>query len=299
MKTVPVNLLKVLALLALLFSFSNVYAEQRKIRFAPLVIDSFSLTVQNLVQTANNKLEYDVYMADDDGDLDIFELASFQFGFLINSSIYDGGILTVTIDNSTSMLNLGQKITANPNATTKIGNQTVIKLVSGIVLPGQGTILGKKSPGTLITHYILTSSVSFPNNSKADLTFTSSTATYPSYATRVAEFISGSSTPLDINDHEYVNAVVVGNPILNSTYTGFTNGNQATVYTYSQNKNIFVHCSERANLIQIYNTLGSLIYETNNVEGLKKIDMNKQAIAYYFVKIVTTDQVFTNKVLLK
>jgi len=298
MKTLIVKLLKTLTLLTLIFSFSNIYAENR-IRFAPLVVDSFSITVQNLVQTANNKLEFDVYMADDDTDLDIFELASFQLGFLINSSIYDGGTLNVTIDNSTSTLNQIQKITANPNAATTIGSQTVIKLVSGIVTSGQGTFLSTVSPGTLITHFILISSVPFPPNSKPDLAFTSSTATNPSYATRVAEFINNSSTPLDINEHEYVNAVVIGNPVLNQPVTGAYNINGVTVYAYSQNKNIFVNCSEKANQIQVYNTLGSLIYDTNNVEGVKKIDMNLQPIAYYFVKIVMKDNVITKKVLLR
>ena len=91
---------------------------------------------------------------------------------MINSSIYAGGTLSVTIDNSTSNLNEAQKITATPNATTTIGNQTVIKLISGIVTAGQGTIISTKSPGTLITHYIITSSVPFAINSKPDLTFT-------------------------------------------------------------------------------------------------------------------------------
>ena len=57
MKTLIVKLLKTLTLLTLIFSFSNIYAENR-IRFAPLVVDSFSITVQNMVQTANNKLEF-------------------------------------------------------------------------------------------------------------------------------------------------------------------------------------------------------------------------------------------------
>jgi hypothetical protein len=298
MKTIIENLLKGLALLILIFSFSNTNAEN-KIRFAPLVVDSFALTVQNLVQTANNKLEFDVYMFDNDIDSDVFQLASFQFGFLINSSIYAGGTLSVTIDNSTSNLNEAQKITATPNATTTIGNQTVIKLISGIVTAGQGTIISTKSPGTLITHYIITSSVPFAINSKPDLTFTSSTATYPSYATRIAEFIDNSSTQLDINENEYVNAIVIGDPVLNSTVTGVSNANQISIYTYSQNKNIFVNCSEKANQIVVYNSLGSIVFETNNVEGLKKIDMNSQPIAYYLVKIVTADNVFTQKVLLQ
>jgi hypothetical protein len=97
---------------------------------------------------------------------------------------------------------------------------------------------------------------------------------------------------------------LLGSPVTSNTITmlvvvtGIDESKQVSVYTYSLNKNIFVNCSEKAKQIQVYNTLGSVIYETNNVEGLKKFDMISQPIEYYFVKVVTSDNVFIKKVLL-
>jgi len=97
---------------------------------------------------------------------------------------------------------------------------------------------------------------------------------------------------------------LVGSPSTSNTITmsvvvtGIDESKLVSIYTYSLNMNIYVNCSEKAKQIQVYNTLGSLIYETNNVEGLQKIDMITQPIEYYFLKIVTSDNVFTRKVLL-
>ena len=68
---------------------------------------------------------------------------------------------------------------------------------------------------------------------------------------------------------------------------------------YSRNKNIFVNCSQKANQIYIYNTLGSLVMMENNVTGLKEFYMNTNPYAYYFVRVVTDYNVYTQKVLLK
>lgn len=220
MKKIKPIVLKLLALFLMLFAILNINAE-RKIRYAPLATDAFSLRVQNFKQTSNSKLEFDAYLQDTDA-ASTFELASMQFGFLINSSIYAGGTLTVTIDNTNSGLNAIQKFTASPNATTKTGNQTVIKLSSGAVLAGQGTIISNTFPGTLITHFVITSSVPFPSNLTPNLVFTKSNSTAPLYATRVAEFINNLSTQLDVNI-DIINATVVGGDlVLNAPPTAYT-----------------------------------------------------------------------------
>ena len=218
MKRIKPKVYTVSALLLMFFVIFNVNAVH-KIRYAPLATDAFLLSVKNFKQTSNSKLEFDAYLQDTDPTLP-FELASMQFGFLINSAIYAGGTLTVTIDNTNSGLNAIQKITASPNAATKTGSQTVIKLASGIVTAGQGTIISTAVPGTLITHFIITSSVPFPSNITPDLIFTSSTSTTPLYATRVAEFINSLSTQLDVNIG-IANAIVNGNPILNAAPTAY------------------------------------------------------------------------------
>ena len=179
-------------------------------------VEDFQLSVRNMTQTASNRLEFDVYLLDTDPG-QTFELASCQLGFLINSLIYTGGTLTVTINNTGSGLNVSQQFTASPSVASSLSgypDQTLIRLAAGLpVSSGQGTIISTTSPGTLLTHFIITSTVNFIASSSPNLTFTSSSATAPLYPTRVAEFISTVSTPLVVTPG--VNATVIDNSILN------------------------------------------------------------------------------------
>ena len=68
---------------------------------------------------------------------------------------------------------------------------------------------------------------------------------------------------------------------------------------YSLDKIIIVSFSQTVKQLCIYNSLGSMILMDYNVTGLKKIDMNSYPNGYYFVKIITDDDVYTQKVLLK
>jgi len=72
-----------------------------------------------------------------------------------------------------------------------------------------------------------------------------------------------------------------------------------TIDIYSKDKNILVTCSRKAKQVTVYNTLGSVIMMENNVTGLKIFKMYNYPNEYYFVKIVTDNEVFTQKVLLK
>ncbi len=177
-------------------------------------VDNFILSVQNLTQTASNVLEFDVYLLDGDPG-QVFELAGCQLGFLFNSNIYSGGSVTVTNDNTGTGLNIFQQFPAPSVLSTVTGypDQTLIRQAAGYaVLPGAGTIISTVNPGTLLTHYVISSTVSFTSNSTPNIIFTSSSVTSPLYATRVAEFI-GISTQLTVTPG--VNAIVNGNPILN------------------------------------------------------------------------------------
>jgi hypothetical protein len=179
-------------------------------------VEDFELSVSNLTQTATNKLEFDVYLLDTDAG-QTFELASCQLGFLINSLIYTGGSISVTIDNTGSGLNASQQFSAAPSINSSVSgypDQTLIRLAAGLpVSPGGGTIISTTSPGTLLTHFIITSTVDFTANSTPNLVFNASTATSPLYPTRVAEFISSTSTQLTVTPG--ANAIVYDNPVLN------------------------------------------------------------------------------------
>jgi len=68
---------------------------------------------------------------------------------------------------------------------------------------------------------------------------------------------------------------------------------------YSVDKNIYLNCSYKLKQVCIFNTLGSAIIMESNVTGLRKFDMTHYPSGYYFVKIVTDNDVVSQKVLLK
>jgi hypothetical protein len=176
----------------------------------------FLLSARNVKQTAPNKLEFDVYLLDVD-DTTPFEMASMQLGFMMNNGIYTGGSLTVTYNNSGSGLLTSQQFSAPVSFVQNPAGypgQTLIRL-AGKTPPGtgNGTIISTSGDGTLITHFILTSSVPFADNSQANLTFTANTATTPLYGTKVAQYISGINTQLPVTPGN--NAIFTGNPVLN------------------------------------------------------------------------------------
>ncbi|MCU0456838.1 MAG: hypothetical protein MUE74_11100, partial [Bacteroidales bacterium] len=93
MKKIISNWIKLAAIGVLLLTSSQLKSQ----------VEAFSLSVQNLVQTASNRLEFDVYLLDTDPG-QTFELASMQLGFLFNSLIYTGGSVSVSYDNTGSGL---------------------------------------------------------------------------------------------------------------------------------------------------------------------------------------------------
>jgi subtilisin family serine protease len=175
----------------------------------------FMLTALNLVQTAPNILEFDVYLLDADPNVP-FELASIQLGFLINSGIYTGGTLTASYNNTGSGLIPAQQFAAAASVVSSLSgypNLTLLRL-AGRTPPGagNGTIISPVNP-TLITRFTLTSSVPFTSGSTANLTFTSNTVSIPLYGTKVAAYISGINTQLPVTPG--FNAIISENPILN------------------------------------------------------------------------------------
>jgi len=185
-----------------------------------VLTDDFIISIQNLIQTAPTKLEFDVNLFDSDTSLP-FELGSVQLGFLFNSNIYTGGTISVAISNTGSGLNTAQQFTSTTSTTGTISgyaNQTLIRL-AGRTPPGDGngTIIATNNPETLLTHFTITSSVNFTANSTPDFKFISSRANIPLYATRVSEYMSHINTPLIVMPD--TNAIVIGNPVLNPSLT--------------------------------------------------------------------------------
>jgi hypothetical protein len=178
---------------------------------------NFTLSVRNLTQTAPNKLDFDVYLLNTNS-AQPFELAGIQLGFLFNSLIYTGGTVTAAINNTGSGLNAGQQFIQSPNnvvsSLTGYPNQTLIRQ-AGRTPPGAGagTIISTVAPGTLVTHFTITSTVNFTANSTSDFTFTSTSSVSPLYATVISQYIGTTNTQLTVTAGS--NAIVNGNPVLN------------------------------------------------------------------------------------
>jgi len=214
MKKIKCFLRNTVTALFLFIFMTNINAE-RKIRYSPLLVTDFVCSITNIHQTANNKLEFDVYLLDTD-QTQAFEFAGGQMGIWFNSLIFSGGTLSVTYSNANSTLNTSQQFSSVPNIATQVNNQTLLKL-AGRTPPGSGngTIISQVSPGTLVTHFIFTSSIAFTSGTTPNFSF--ATSTYP---LTIAEYINNTNTALTIVPG--TNAIVVGNPVLNAAPTAYT-----------------------------------------------------------------------------
>ena len=85
MKKLLAKTTRTIALILMLLTFSGLHAQ-----------NTFTLTIQNIHQTSDRVLEFDFYLLDTDIPSKTFELASLQFGFMVNSAIYTGGTLGVS-----------------------------------------------------------------------------------------------------------------------------------------------------------------------------------------------------------
>ncbi len=173
--------------------------------------EDFLLTIRNVIQTADNIFEFDIWLQDIDS-LQPMEMATIQFGILYNPDLLACGVISpqmVSLVPGSSQLPTNMQ-PANPN-TSIYG----LIRVAGRTPPGHGNgfIVSTTAPGTRICRLRFTNSSPFPVNTQPCLEFTSSTATNPLYATRVAVYINSINTQLPVVPGE--NAQVLENPALN------------------------------------------------------------------------------------
>ena len=189
---------------------------------ANAAVGDFVLSVRNVTQPTSKTLEFDVYLLDSDPGQP-FELSGCQIGLLLNSSIYNGGVLSVAINNAGSGLVPDQQFASVPDVVGSLAGYpglSLIRLAGNTAPPippgaGSGTVISTTGYGTLLTHFIVTSTVDFTPNSTPDLIFTSESALSPLYPTKVDEYIDAIDTQLTVTPG--ANAIVDGNPLLNAT----------------------------------------------------------------------------------
>ena len=187
----------------------------------------FSLSVQNLIQTSPNTLEFDVYLLNSLPAGTTFELAKIQLGFLINAAIQGGGNLSLSLSNVGSDLKSYQQFSSTGTGVStslEIYPDKTLLQQAPKALPGSGngTIILSTVPGSKLVHYILTNSKNFVSNTVPDLAFISTNNPDPYqelFLSSVSYYSNGIVTNLSVNSG--VNAVVNGNPVLNPSATAF------------------------------------------------------------------------------
>jgi len=80
---------------------------------------------------------------------------------------------------------------------------------------------------------------------------------------------------------------------------GISNNVIENTSIYSYDNSIYVNSNETIQQIAIYNTLGQLIKTIENKNGSIVVDMNGNPSAYYIVRVVTSKNVYSEKVLVK
>ena len=221
------KLLSTILFFELICSLSILNAQKNIQKEPEITSSSFSLSVQNMIQTAPNVLEFDVYLLNTLPTGTTFELANIQLGFLINASIHAGGTPTLTLSNADSGLTPFQQFTSSgTGVTTSLKTYPTKTLLqqSAQDLPGlgNGTLISSIAPGTKLVHYILTNSVNFVSNTVPGLVFISTTNANPYHElllSSITYYSNGISTNLTVTSGS--NAIVNGNPILNPSATAF------------------------------------------------------------------------------
>ncbi|MHC1775270.1 MAG: FISUMP domain-containing protein [Lentimicrobium sp.] len=192
--------------------------------------EDFVLTIQNIVQTATNVLEFDVYLLDTD-PTQAFELSYIQMGINFNPDILNGAEI--------AMVSRVPGLSELPPDMEPIYINAVTSgliRVEGRDYPGAGNgyIVSAVSPGTRITRLRITNPLAFTGGSTPDMSFTSSSATDPSYATKVAIYLGGiTNTFLTVVPG--VNAIVPENPAFTQPIISNSANGNLEVFYFEQN----------------------------------------------------------------
>ncbi|MBK9356356.1 MAG: hypothetical protein IPN08_03035 [Bacteroidales bacterium] len=178
---------------------------------AGLPASEFLLTIQNMWQTAPNVYEFDIYLQDVDASVP-FQLATIQAGINFNTAILNGAAITTGM---TTIVPGSSDLPSNMAPISVSTTSAGLIRMAGRAAPGAGNgyIVSTSEPGTRIARLRVTNSIAFAYNSAPDMSFTSSAAITPSYATRVAKYEGTVNTQLTVTPG--VNAIVYFCPLLN------------------------------------------------------------------------------------
>ncbi|MFZ4412597.1 MAG: T9SS type A sorting domain-containing protein [Bacteroidales bacterium] len=74
---------------------------------------------------------------------------------------------------------------------------------------------------------------------------------------------------------------------------------QTETNIYAYEKSIYINTKQKIKQISVYNLSGQLLSGISNVSGFQKINLNGNTIGCYIVRLITENQVYTEKIILK
>jgi len=205
MKKQVTRFIKALTLLLLMMVCLQAKVNAQR-HYSPQASSDFLISIGNDAQTDNKTLEFDVFVLDTD-PANVFEMATIQAGITINSAVYNGGTITMSIVPGTSTLLSAQQ----PANVNWVQSQNCMKLAPRTPPgAGNGTTLSTTSPGNRVCRLRVTNSVAFAQQ-RPNLTFSFTTVPYP---TKINQYIAGINTGLTTSATNCVSNCI--NFILNS-----------------------------------------------------------------------------------
>jgi len=183
---------------------------------------SFSCYIANEVQVSPTVYQFDIYLLKTGGA--DFEYASGQYGITVNPDVANGGNLTATVIQGSSLL----EKPVQANTTAQLLAVTSIFNIAAKAPPGTGNGSkitdvngGCSSPGTKVATFKITNTVPFAPNSKMNHTF-NFTSGAGKTATKVHAYVNGINTDITASGTFYgynTSGSCMQNIGLNSTLT--------------------------------------------------------------------------------
>jgi len=252
---------------------------------------SYTCTLANDVQTANNVYEFDIYLLRKGATQ--FELAQIQFGFLYNDAIRNGGTLSVSYVTGSvdaSIVSSGQE--NNDFNTSTAG---CIKIAAKLPTGGSGTgaIISNVSPGTRVGRLRLTNSIPFVGT-LMNIAWSFSTLPYPS---KVFAYVGGINTDITVPGNHINSLANSPLPVELSSFAANVQARNITILWETQTEKNSDRFEVERSLMDDnkWETIGSVKASvlSNSPKQYSYMDKNLQTGTYqYRIKMIDNDGSF-------
>ncbi|MEI6124034.1 MAG: T9SS type A sorting domain-containing protein [Bacteroidota bacterium] len=218
---------------------------------------SYLCSIRNDSLLTSKIYEFDIYLQKTDLS-NVFELATFQAGIIVNSSILNGGTISATIVAGSSQLLTSQQ----PTAITFAGSPDYCIKLAPRSGPGHGSgaVISNVAPGTKVVRIRLTNTADFGQFSP---NFAFNFVATP-YNSIVSAYDQTSGVNIVITNAANQTVATMTNPILNAPVTAFNLTGGGTYCSGSTGALVGLDGSQTG---VVYNLVKNTIATATNVAG--------------------------------